>query len=88
MKDDEDMVYKLQKDGSITKDGHTMFPEDVVKDLNRACLATNPVCNEGNPFWNEDNPFWRLWNHPLGFLFTFILASFGSFLMVKLMSYW
>jgi hypothetical protein len=26
--------YKLDG-GQVTKDGHTMFPEDVVKDLNR-----------------------------------------------------
>lgn len=33
--------YKRKTDGSITKDGHTMFPGDVIKDLNRLVFLEN-----------------------------------------------
>lgn len=29
------VIYEISKQGTITKDGHTMFGEDIVSDLNR-----------------------------------------------------
>jgi len=37
------MKYKL-KNGNILKDGHTMFLEDVVKDLNRKAYLEENSC--------------------------------------------
>lgn len=39
--------YKINKRGDITKDGHTMFKEDIVRDLNRlAFLEKNQIVNK------------------------------------------
>ena len=52
------MRYKL-KDGKILKDGHTMFFEDVVKDLNHGSskreLKECPVCGKGADIFLEED---------------------------------
>lgn len=36
--------YKLKQDGTITKDGHTMFKQDIVTDLNRIAFLEENRC--------------------------------------------
>jgi len=38
--------YELAKAGTVTKDGHTMFPQDIVKDLNRKSFLEAKIRDE------------------------------------------